>query len=731
MKKIKEPSVVTLTHLCQNAAFIRLKPNQKEPVGHDWKAKGMMANDVTKLFSDDLTMPQYNVGLLNGEPSGIIDVDLDCYEADGLADLLLSPALASFGREPYERSHRLYRVDVLDKTKQFRCKATGEMIVELRSTGTQTMVPPSMHPSGVQVEFTAYDPDYVPVSFQKLKDEVSLLAASACIARFWTKGQRHQLSLGYSGLLLKKGYEPILIGAIIEKICDLTKDEEKAARVKNVWASSEKSRMEISGFKLISEVLGETTAKNVSDWIPDLNHIIIHNDKPVLSLNYDLLNINELLIEDNMTEGKLAKAFSSWAFDKALFVHETKSWYLWNGNVWALDVSRKVNHVAFSFMNGLRQDGAKFGNRLASAELAKFESLSRLQNVTALAAPDLCQSILDFDSDPMVLACSNTWIDLATGKSLQPTHTKLVSTACPVMYDEQATCPHFLSFMNEIFMGNEDLISFVQRAVGYTLTGRNDEQCFFILNGDGANGKSTLINTLNQMLGAYSKQAASHTLMANGRQGVGDDLMHLIGARMITVSETDQGNNLAEAKVKQITGGDPITARALYGRYTTFTLDGKIWLATNSLPGIQNTDNGIWRRIMVVPFDRTFLAHEQDRDLPKRLSLETSGILNWAIKGCLEWQRFGLNPPKIVMDQVAEYRRDSDSVLKYIESDLIVGVDQSIQASRLFGAYGVWCKGQGIQSQSDKAFKKRLESTRGVSYLRRAEGRYYVGVNFR
>ena len=156
--------------------------------------------------------------------------------------------------------------------------------------------------------------------------------------------------------------------------------------------------------------------------------------------------------------------------------------------------------------------------------------------------------------------------------------------------------------------------------------------------GDGANGKSTFINVINKLLGMYGMTAASQTLIANGGNSIGDDLVDLIGARLITVSETEEGQSLAEAKIKQMTGGDRLKGRPLYGSHIQFNIIGKLWLATNSLPQINNTDHGIWRLIKAIPFNRTFSAEEQDKSLSDKLMEELPGILNWAIEGCLEWK---------------------------------------------------------------------------------------------
>jgi putative DNA primase/helicase len=285
--------------------------------------------------------------------------------------------------------------------------------------------------------------------------------------------------------------------------------------------------------------------------------------------------------------------------------------------------------------------------------------------------------------------------------------------------------------LNEIFLDNDALVKFVQRTVGYSLTGRIEEQCFFPMNGDGANGKSTLLNILSRLLGDYSKAAATATLMANQRQGVGDDLMYLAGARMITISETDRNQSLAEAKLKQMTGGDEITARVLWGSYTTFKIVGKIFVATNNLPKVNGRDHGIFRRFQIVPFNRTFQSHEQDKALPDKLEAELSGILNWALRGCLNWQEQGLNPPQIVKDQLDHYQQDMDTVAKFVDAQLVLDPASKIQSSELYQEYRSWCQRMGYSQQDDKQFKASMLTIEGIRDGRTKVGRHFAGVHYR
>ena len=363
-----------------------------------------------------------------------------------------------------------------------------------------------------------------------------------------------------------------------------------------------------------------------------------------------------------------------------------------------------------------------------SATVDHLQMADRIQNIIAFAAPRLAVSATKFDVDPMILATATSWVNLSTGEAHPPCPDILVSKATEVSYSHQARCPTFCKFLDDIFEENRDLISFVQKAIGYSLTGSTSEQCMFIMIGDGANGKSTFINVINKLLGTYGTTAASQTLVANGGSSIGDDLVDLVGARLITVSETEEGQSLAEAKIKQMTGGDTLKGRPLYGKHVEFSIQGKLWLATNSLPQINNSDHGIWRRIMAIPFNRTFTAEEQDKELISKLSTELPGILNWAIEGCLAWQQQGLAPPAIIEDQIAEYRSSMDSISQFFQDECELGIEQSCSASQFYSAYRTWCLTVGKKPKTTTAFKKALDQLKGVYQKRLSSGLYWMGI---
>jgi putative DNA primase/helicase len=711
-----ERPLVELYMLSRDSAFVSLKSKRKEPIGLAWQENPSLPEAVYHASK----INGHNVGLINGSLSGIVDVDLDCREAKHLASALLPKGLAAFGHSGNDRGHILYRVNDAGGTRQYQCPETGETLVELRSNGSQTMIPPSIHPSGHRLQFTFLDDTATALEFSELQVQVRKIAALSLIAKHWNVGIRHSLALGVAGLLMKTGYEEAQVKKIISGICEVTADEELNDRLRAVESTFEQPLENVAGLTQIEELLGAKLTKRVSDWLlhQNMTHSLDRTPDVVVLLNDT----------DDITEVRMSSAYSDWAVDKACYVAEKKYWFLWNGITWQPDIADKVTMLFQEFVDEAkdRADGSIFESSLKS-----FENRSKIKNALALAAPRLARYAEEFDNEEMLFAASNTWIDLTSGEEVDPTPTRLISMSSEVEYNPDAKCPDFLNFLNEIFCGDVELIEYIQRVVGYTLTSSMSEQCFFMLNGSGSNGKSTLVKVLDKLLGGYSKAAPEQTFLANQRSGVGDDLAFLSGARLVTMSELDKGQALAEAKIKRITGGDVITARELYGRNFRTKLCGKIFLATNSLPDVRGRDEGIFRRFQIIPFNRTFAYHERDKSLDDRLEQELSGILNWAIEGCLKWQTIGLAPPQVIEEQLDYYRRELDTVSKYFDAELELSAESRIGASELFQNYRYWCKSMGLSQQDEASFKTSMSKIDGVEWKRSNRGRYYSGVTYR
>jgi putative DNA primase/helicase len=304
-------------------------------------------------------------------------------------------------------------------------------------------------------------------------------------------------------------------------------------------------------------------------------------------------------------------------------------------------------------------------------------------------------------------------------------HTKLAA----VHHDATATCPTWLWFLDWAMQGDQELVAFLKRAVGYSLTGTVSEQVLFFLHGAGENGKSTFLNVLQELLGEYGAAAESELLLATDHARHPTGLADLMGRRFVVAQELEDGRRLAEALVKQLTGGDVIKARRMRQDFFQFWPTHKLWMAANHKPGVRGTDHAIWRRIRLIPFLATVAPGQRDERLPDKLRAELPGILNWAIEGCLEWQHGGLQAPAAVIEATSSYRQEQDHVGRFLADCCELGDDRSVAAKDLRTAYETWCDENGERPWSAKAIGAQL-TDRGCESMKlgRANTKTWVHV---
>ena len=361
------------------------------------------------------------------------------------------------------------------------------------------------------------------------------------------------------------------------------------------------------------------------------------------------------------------------------------------------------------------------------------ESLTRIN-----AAVELSKSMLPiaansakFDQQPFFLGCANGIVDLTTGNLLPGKPDQLISLSTNIVYDLQAECPRWLSFIDEIFSSDNDLINFIHLAVGYSLTADTREQCFFILHGRGANGKSTFLDILHELLGEYADITPSSTFIASRFDGskIPSDIAALCKKRFVIASEIKERAYLNEERLKSLTGDEPIKARFLHKDYFKFTPTFKIWLAVNHKPNISDTSDGFWRRMRLIPFERQFPPDARDDNLKEKLRKELPGILNWSIEGCLAWQKEGLKPPHKVLQASLDYRNESDILRQFISDMCIEGDGYKVGASQLFDAYKNWAdKNNELQLSQTKFGTKMSEAGFKKQPIGAKRRQHYIGI---
>jgi putative DNA primase/helicase len=422
------------------------------------------------------------------------------------------------------------------------------------------------------------------------------------------------------------------------------------------------------------------------------------------------------------------------------YCHLWEKWMIWDGRRWKKSEDKHIIEAAKTVPKELyRRAGdesvgdSKFRKVLAEHAIAS-ESRAKISNMVELARSDKRISTIpdDYDSDLWLLNCLNGTIDLKTGQLRPHSRKDLITKIVNVRYDPNATCPLFENFLDCIMNTNPRLIKYLQRAVGYSLTGDTREQCFFFLYGTGANGKSTFLETVKGLLADYADTTDFSTFFVRHNETVRNDLAKLFGVRLVTAIEMESGKRLSEVLVKQLTGGDSITARFLFREYFQYRPTFKIFLAANHKPEIWGTDHAIWRRIRLIPFAVTIPRGEQDKELPDKLRSEFPGILLWAVKGCLDWLENTMGDPREVLEATEEYREEMDILAGFIGECCILGpIDKiKIQAKNLYSAYLNWADTNKEKPLSQKTFAMRLIERGGIT-RRKGAPVFYKGIGLK
>ena len=417
------------------------------------------------------------------------------------------------------------------------------------------------------------------------------------------------------------------------------------------------------------------------------------------------------------------------------YVAERRSWIYYRDGRWRPDTLGEHQRAAKTTAQQQLKRAAAIEDPEQRNRAAKWAASSqsepRLRAMLARACwePQITVSAADLDTHPFLLACANGTIDLKTGRLRPSRPADLITRGTSVAYNPDATCPRWERFLVEVFAGDLELVTFMQRLVGYCLTGDTREHILAIPHGAGCNGKTTLIEVLKDLLGDLAVTAAFDTFSrTNGDRGPRNDLARLAGARLVTASESGEGHRLDEATVKEITGGATIAARFLYGEHFEYQPTFKILLSTNHRPAVSGDDDAIWRRLRLIPFEQSFEGRE-DRELPMKLREELPGILAWAVRGCLDWQRDGLGQAGAVQQATRAYRDDEDTIGTFIADCCEEGEGRSVDTSDLRAAYAAWCERHGERPLSSKALTQTLTRRPGIEAKRSgSRGRFYVGI---
>lgn len=399
-----------------------------------------------------------------------------------------------------------------------------------------------------------------------------------------------------------------------------------------------------------------------------------------------------------------------------LYVNEWKQWLVYIENRWEKDKFGKLERMAKSIIEEIREEAENEDNENNKNEklraVTKFGSIKSIRGMIESAASEkkVRVSTESLDRYKYLINCKNATINLKRDNFYKNSAEDYITKIANIYYDPSAICPKWEKFIDEIMGGDWELKEFLQRAIGYTLTGSTQEQKLFICYGKGSNGKSILLEILRLLLGDYSCNIKTESILLNeNRSSANPDIAKLKGIRFVTAQEIQEGKKLDEALIKEITGSDTITARFLYQNEFDFKPEFKLWLATNYKPVISGTDDGIWRRLILIPFNYTFTDKKGNKDpnLLYKLKEELPGILNWCIEGYRVWREYGLSEPAIVKSAISDYKIEMDTLEQFIAEKLIIKSNATIKNSRLVELYNTW-NNSNISTQAfGKIFKEK------------------------
>lgn len=435
------------------------------------------------------------------------------------------------------------------------------------------------------------------------------------------------------------------------------------------------------------------------------------------------------------------------------YSYNRKKWYFWDGRVWQADDSGMIKKLADIICEDIKNEGYMEQDEKTQADLLKWATKTAssrgkeamIKECQHLPGIPVMQDDLDAYADYM--NCRNGIINLRNGELIPHESSFMMSKICNCDYDASGKKPElWLRFLDDVTNGDKELQEYIQRSVGYSLTGDISEQCAYFLYGIGNNGKSTFLETISEMLGGYSSNAQPETIMMKKfGDSTGSDIARLKGARFVTSEEPTEGVRLNEGLIKQLTGGTKITCRFLYGDEFEYRPEFKIWLATNHKPIIRGTDFGIWRRIKLIPFEVNIPKEKVDKDLPAKLRKEFPQILRWAVEGCIKWRENGITEPNCVKSAVKEYKQEMDLLAGFIEQRIEIDYDckDKVPAQELFREYIKWAKENNEYEMSSKKFFTEIgrklpekgRDSRGVFFrniriLRSSEAKQYSISDF-
>ncbi len=692
------PEGLDLLRKYEAAGFKTLKVgDNKNGVERGWQEKRAPLEEITRHVERG-----GNVGLQMGAVSDwLCAVDPDCSEAQELANLFLPSGTLQQRKGDEPPSTYFYRSPGLG-FRTFK-DLDGKTIMDLKASnngkGHLVVVEPSVHTKKGPYRFVGgFDAGKIlEVPSDELQAAVGQLAVASLIARYLPQKGRHDLAMALAGYMIRSGETPKIVLKILQGAWEVNNAPEEGMRdLESIVRDTAKK------LKNNEPVKGGRTLENTISGMPKKIATFLGWPQPEVEEGRRIYNRTDL--------GNAERLVDRHGNDLR-YVHSFGRYLVYDGTRYSVDDTGEVRRRAKNTVRGIYGEAPHTPDEATRKAIAQHamrsEAKNRIDAMIDLGKDEVPVTPAQLDADPWKLNVLNGTVDLKTGERLPHNRGDLITKLAPVEYDPEAKAPVFEEFLEKV-LPIEALRKFVQRAIGYSLTGDVSEQVLFFLHGSGANGKTTLMNAFLGLSGDYGMQAAPDLLVAKGTTHP-TELADLFGARFVASTEVEDRRRLAENLVKQLTGGDRIKARYMRQDFWEFDPTHKIWLSANHKPEVRGTDHAIWRRIKLIPFGVTIQKRDQDPRLPGKLKEELPGILAWAVRGCLEWQAEGLGEPKEVTQATEGYRAEQDVLAAFIEECCWVDRNAQVKFKALWSAYQDWCQEAGEHSGSRMKFGKRLD----------------------
>ena len=668
--------------------------------------------------------PDSNIGLATGEISGVVVLDVD--GSEGELSVAKKPSLPNTPASATGRAgggtHYFF------KWPGYRCKnlrkADGLDGLDFRGDGGYVVAAGSRHETGNMYKWIC-----APAGLKGFKDTAEFAAMPHWLEDILAKAGTSDYAEGDEPPIVSKGSRDVQLTSMAG-----------AMRRKGMPKDIIQSALLDFNEKYCNPPLAETQVIKIANSVSRYRAQTVKINASIFDDDLGDIEISDIFRDARASDVGNAEVFTDTFGNVFRYDYIKKTWMVWidGEGVWRED-EEGISQRAMMMIVRLRSTAAvgipdDAQRKTLTQFLLKTESQQGIPNSLKRAATmkGIPVDTNIFDLNPVLLNCANGTLNMDTGEFYVASADDMLSKQVPVMYDSTAECSRWEWFITEIFDGDCDLMSYFQRAIGYTLSGITKEQAIFVCHGNGANGKSTALNTIKRILGSYAAATPFDTFEADSRNQYGNDLAALKGKRYVVASESESTRRLAEARVKLITGNDPIACRFLYGEYFEYLPQFKVWLAVNHKPVIRGTDHGIWRRIHLLPFNVTFgpSGKPMDKDLENKLAEELPGILNWAISGYTYWKLNGLNPPESVVEATAEYKRENDYIASWLE-DRVSSVEGSrMSATEAYADFREYMLSVGEVERGIPTMKgwSIAMAEKGFDKKRTAKGMEYLGL---